>query len=110
MLAELPVTTASDLKRQGWRSVMVQVRREGHMLITNHNTPEAVILSPEQYDRLVSAAQQALARPNPKLEALRLRFKERMQCLLEEGANEKLGSLMSRPLKLDGTVIAGETY
>jgi len=36
--------------------VMAAVRREGHLLITNHNVLEAVILPPEQYDQLVSAA------------------------------------------------------
>jgi len=108
--AQLPATTATEMKRQGWRSVMADVRREGHLLITNHNIPEAVILPPEQYDRLVSAAQKAWSQPDPKLETLRLRFRERMKCLLEEGANEKLGNAMLYPITLDGRVTAGEAY
>jgi len=108
--AQLPATTATEMKRQGWRSVMADVRREGHLLITNHNIPEAVILPPEQYDRLVSAAQQAWLQPDPRLEALRLRFRERMKCLLEEGANEKLGNAMLHPHNSDGRVMAGEAY
>jgi len=89
---------------------MATVRREGHLVITNHNIPEAVILPPEQYDRLVNAAEKETAAADSKLETLRLRFRERMKGLLEPGANEKLGRLMSEPMKLNGTVIAGESY
>jgi len=108
--AQLPATSASEMKRQGWRSVMAAVRREGHLLITNHNVPEAVILPPEQYDKLVHAAQKGWSEPDPHLETLRLRFRERMQGLREAGANERLSEVMSLPLKLNGTVIAGESY
>jgi len=108
--ARLPATTASEMKRQGWRGVMAAVRREGHLLITNHNIPEAVILPPEQYDKLVSAANESASEQDPRLEALRLRFRERMQCLLEPDANARLGSLMSRRPKLDGRVMVGESY
>jgi len=107
---QLPATTASNMKRQGWRSVMADVRREGHLLITNHNVPEAVILPPEEYDRLVSIEQKVLTQPDPELEALSLRFRQRMRALLEPGANEKLGRLMSGPMTLDGKVIAGASY
>jgi len=107
---KLPAITASEMKRQGWRSVMMGIRRDGHILITNHNIPEAVILPPEQYDRLVNAAREAFNQPDPKLEALRLRFRERMKCLREDGANEKLGTSMLHPLDLDDKVLAGQTY
>jgi len=103
--AQLPTTSASEMKRQGWRSVMAS-----HLLITNHNVPEAVILPPEQYEKLVHAAQKGLSEPDPHLETLRLRFRQRMKGLLEEGANERLGKVMSLPLKLNGTVIAGDAY
>jgi len=78
-------------------------------VITNHNIPEAVILPPEQYDRLVSSAEKGAAAPDHNLEALRLRFRERMKGLLEQGANEKLGQLMSGSMTLAGKVIAGES-
>jgi len=60
--------------------------------------------------QLVSAARRSLAAPAPELAALRLRFRERMQCLLEPGANEKLGALMSGPMTLDSRVIAGASH
>jgi len=48
LAATLPSKTATTLKRQGWPGIMADVRREGHLLITNHNLPEAVILPPEE--------------------------------------------------------------
>jgi len=108
--ARLPATTASEMKRQGWRGIMAAVRREGHLLITNHNIPEAVILPPEQYDKLVSAANENPSEQDPRLQALRLQFRQRMQGLMAPGANERLGTLMSRHPKLDGKVIAGASY
>jgi len=108
--SRLPMLSASEMKRQGWRGVLANVRREGHLVITNHNIPEAVILPPEQYDKLVNAAMKGAIAPAPKLEALRLRFRERMKALDSEDAEEQLSALMSQPLQLNGTVIAGATY
>jgi len=104
----LPVLSASDMKRQGWRGVLSSMRREGHLVITNHNIPEAVILPPEQYDRLIRLA--TVVTPDPRLEALRLQFQERLRALDSEEAEQKLSTLMSQPMKLDGTVLAGESY
>jgi len=108
--ATLPTTTATEMKRQGWRSVMANVRRDKHVLITNHNAPEAVILAPEEYDRLVNAARNAATAPDAQLEALRMAFRARLQCLQEPGANEKLANLMGSYPKLNGRVLAGESY
>jgi len=106
--AQLPSTTATDMKRRGWRSIMADVRRQGHMVITNHNLPEAVILPPEEYERLVNISRTALDQREQEIEALKLKFRERMQRLQEPGANEKLANLMSSYPKLDGRVLAGE--
>jgi len=108
--ATLPATTATEMKRQGWRSVVASVRRDKHVLITNHNAPEAVILAPDEYDRLVNAARKGAASPDPQLEALKLKFRQRLQCLQAPGANEKLANLMSSHPKLNARVLAGETY
>jgi len=109
LAATLPSKTATTLKRQGWPGIMADVRREGHLLITNHNLPEAVILPPEEYDRLVVAAKNAALAPAPKIEALKMKFRERMKALQSEDAEHKLSTLMSQPLRLNGSVIAGET-
>jgi len=108
--SRLPATSASDMKRQGWRGVMATVRREGHLVITNHNVPEAVILPPEQYDRLVSAAEKEATAIETKLDALRQRFRKNMKRLELPDAEVHLSALMSEPMKINGTVIAGETF
>jgi len=106
----LPSTTATALKRQGWPSIMADVRREGHLLITNHNLPEAVILPPEEYDRLVNAARKSKDASSLRIEALKRKFAERLACLQEPGANEKLDTAMLKPLELRGQVLAGQGY
>jgi len=110
VVSQLPMLSASEMKRQGWRGVLANVRREGHLVITNHNVPEAVILPPEQYDRLVSAATKGAATADLKLEALRLRFRQRMQALQSEEAEEHLGTLIGQPITLGGSVLAGDSY
>jgi len=109
-LAQLPSTTATDMKRRGWRGIMADVRRQGHMVITNHNLPEAVILPPEEYERLTNISRAVLEQREQQIEALKMKFRERMKCLQEPGANEKLANLMSSYPKLDGRVLAGESY
>jgi len=110
LASALPATTATALKRQGWPSVMMEVRREGHLLVTNHNLPEAVILPPEEYDRLVLAAQNAREMPDPVVDALVQKFNERLKCLQEPDADEKLANAMLKSLALDAKLIAGDAY
>ena len=70
----LPRTPASDVKKLGWRGVMQTVGREGTVLVTNHDRPEAVILSTAEYQRLLQAAARAQAAQGDALAALRRRF------------------------------------
>jgi len=44
------------------------------------------------------------------LEVLRRRWEVKLACLREPGAGERLEAIMSNPPKLNGKVIAGETY
>ena len=44
-LDDLPRTPASDVKKLGWRGVMKSLGSIGKVVVTNHNQPEAVILS-----------------------------------------------------------------
>ena len=73
-LARLPRSPASDVKRLGWRGVMRTVGREGKVLVTNHDQPEAVILSTDEYQRLMQAAEGAQAQQDAALDTLRRRF------------------------------------
>jgi len=107
---QLPVTTATALKDKGWRRVMADVRREGRLLVTHHDTPQAVILPPEEYERLARLAQEAADRRNTRIEALKMRFRKELECLQEPGVDEIFDKLMLNPSKLGGRVIAGEGY
>lgn len=107
-LADLPRTPASDVKKQGWRGLMKTVGRVGKVVVTNHNTPEAVILSTQEYDAIVVALRDAASRVDPALEALRRRFDERLAALGAPDAGDRLRGLMRTPVRLNGEVKAGE--
>lgn len=109
-LEDLPRTPASSLKTLGWRGVMQAVRRTGSVLVTNHDKPEAVILSTEAYAALVSAVQEARRKDEIALEALRARFDERLAALQADDAGDRLRTVMDAPAKLRGKVRAGATH
>ncbi|MBA4741076.1 MAG: type II toxin-antitoxin system prevent-host-death family antitoxin [Azoarcus sp.] len=104
----LPRTPASDVKRLGWRGVMKSVGRAGRIVVTNHNEPEAVILSTDEYAAMV----RALARSSDEaaLEALRHRFDERLAALEAPDAGDRLRQLARAPARLEGRVKAGSGY
>ncbi|MGS1005733.1 hypothetical protein [Achromobacter anxifer] len=109
-LTSLPVATASSVKKDGWRGMMRALAAEGKLLVTNHNEPEAVILSTTEYTRLVEAVQAARnASPDPLVE-LRRRFDQRLAALAEDTAGDKLRSALRAPAPLGGRVKAGSTY
>ena len=103
--AQLPRTPASDVKKLGWRGVMRTVGREGRVLVTNHDQPEAVILSTDEYQRLMQAAQ---AQQDAALDALRQRFDARLAALTQDGAGDRLPAVLAAPAALQGQVRAGD--
>ena len=109
-LEDLTRTPASSLKTLGWRGVMQAVRRTGSVLVTNHDRPEAVILSTEAYTALVSALRDARRKDEAALEALRMRFDERLAALQADDAGDRLRAVMDAPAKLRGKVRAGATH
>lgn len=109
-IEDLPRTTASEVKKLGWRGVMKAISRKGKVVITNHNEPEAVILSAEEYDSIMHALQEATSRAEPVLSALRQRFDERLSSLQAADAGDRLRGLMRGPTKLGGKVKAGASY
>lgn len=109
-IAGLPSATASTIKKQGWKGVMRSLSSAGRLVVTNHNEPEAVILSTTEYAQLVAAAESASkANPDP-LQVLREQFDMRLAALGAPDAGDRLRDLMRRPGKLDGAVRAGESY
>jgi len=103
-------TPASDVKKLGWRGVVKTIQREGKVLVTNHDAPEAVILSPQEYESIKLALEQAAARTEPSLDALREKFDARLAALQAPDAADRLRSVMQSPAKLDGKVRAGDTF
>ncbi len=101
---DLPRTPASDLKKLGWRGVMSKVQANGKVVVSNHDTPQAVILSIAEYERMVDALQQASERAQPVLDALRDRFDRRLASLQSADAGDDLRALMTRPATLNGKV------
>ncbi len=109
-LEQLPRTPASDVKKLGWRGVMRTVGREGKVLVTNHDQPEAVILSTDEYQRLMQAAASAQAQQDAALGALRQRFDERLAALARPDAADRLRAVLAAPGALQGQVKAGGSH
>jgi len=109
-ISQLPTAPASTIKREGWKGVMRSLSGIGRLVVTNHNEPEAVILSTQEYDRLVKAAHSAANAINDPLQALRDRFDARLATLDSPDAGHRLRELMVNPGTLGGTLKAGETY
>jgi prevent-host-death family protein len=107
---DLPRTPASDVKKLGWRGVMRTVGREGRVLVTNHNQPEAVILSVEDYGEILRALHEAGERQEAELDSLRVRFDERLASLRAADAGGRLRAVMRGPAKLRGKVKAGTSH
>lgn len=109
-LEDLPRTPASDVKKLGWRGVMKAIDRKGKVVVTNHNEPEAVILSTEEYGAILQALQAAGARNESALDTLRQCFDERLASLQAADAGDRLRMLMQTPALLGGKVKAGAGY
>ncbi|MEJ1961581.1 MAG: type II toxin-antitoxin system prevent-host-death family antitoxin [Gammaproteobacteria bacterium] len=109
-LTDLPSAPASDLKRLGWRGVMIAVREKGRLLVTNHDEPEAVIISVVEYKALTALLKQAEARTESSLADLRQSFDQRLSVLQSESAGERLRKTLRTGAKLGGKVKAGKTF
>ncbi|MFC3552161.1 type II toxin-antitoxin system Phd/YefM family antitoxin [Lysobacter cavernae] len=109
-IEDLPRTPASDVKKLGWRGVMKAIGRKGMVVVTNHNEPEAVILSAEEYGAIMRALDDAGSKNESALDVLRQRFDERLASLQAADAGDRLRGLMRGPAKLGGKVKAGASH
>jgi prevent-host-death family protein len=103
-LKQLPHAPASDVKKLGWRGMMRTLQREGAVVVTNHNSPEAVLLSIEAYTALQRGAEQGAARMAAELDALRQRFDARLSALQADDAGERLRAVFNRPAASGGNL------
>lgn len=109
-LVQLPHAAASDVKKFGWRGLMKMVRSSGKLVVTNHDEPEAVILSAKEYANLMQAARQVTAQTESALEALRQRFEQRLAVLQSPDAEDRLRNVIRGGARLDGKVKAGASH
>jgi prevent-host-death family protein len=109
-LEKLPRTPASDLKKFGWRGMMNTLRSKGKLVVTNHDEPEAVIISVDEYDALMQLVEQSEARTESVLLGLRESFDKRLSMLQDHSAATRMRSTMRTHAKLKGKVKAGKSY
>ena len=107
---DLPRTPASDVKRLGWRALMDAIAKRGQVVVTNHDKPQAVILSMETYDAILEALRQASASDEVALDALRRRFDARLSALSTPDAGNRLRNTLRKGAKLGGKVKVGESH
>lgn len=109
-LEHLQRKPVSDVKREGWRGVMKDVGTAGKLLMTNHDQPEAVILSVQEFRRLSDLAENALREQERKLQALSQAFDAELAVLKQADAGSRLRQAFAAPLALKGKVIAGRGF
>jgi PHD/YefM family antitoxin component YafN of YafNO toxin-antitoxin module len=109
-LQQLRRKPVSDVKREGWRGIMRSVDSAGTLLMTNHDQPEAVILSLQEYRLLTEQAARAQRDSQHKLERLSRAFDAELAVLQQPSAGERLRAAFDAPLGLNGEVIAGRSY
>lgn len=109
-LADLLNIPASDVKKRGWRGVMRALTASGPVVVTNHSEPEAVIVSAQDYTRLLAVVEASASKTEAGLESLRRRFDERLAVLNRPDAGDRLRAISKRPTTLQGEVKAGTGY
>lgn len=83
---------------------------KGKVTVTNHDAPEAVVLSAQEYERIAQVVNQVESKAEAELEALRRRFDERLASLRSPDAGDRLRSVLNSPAKLKGKLKAGSGY
>lgn len=106
-LLDLERTAASDVKAKGWPELMRKVIKSGAVVITNHNHPQAVVVSAEEYQRLVeqAAGSSAAAQRAQSLQQLQAEFDAHLSSL-KDGS---LGKALARPARRGGKVTLGKS-
>lgn len=106
-LPDLEKTPASDVKAKGWPELMRKVLRNGAVVVTNHNHPQAVVVSAEEYQRLVDQAngRSAAAQRAQSLQALQAEFDAHL-ATLQAGS---LANALARPARHGRTIVLGKS-
>ncbi|MGE8233658.1 MAG: type II toxin-antitoxin system prevent-host-death family antitoxin [Stenotrophomonas sp.] len=107
-LLDLEKTPASDVKAKGWPDLMRKVARLGAVVVTNHNHPQAVVVSAEEYQRLVTQAAGVTeaAQRAQSLKQLQAEFDAHL-AVLDDG--KALDKALSRPARRGLKIIPGKS-
>lgn len=89
---------------------MKTVHGSGRLVVTNHEEPEAVIMSVAEYASLMEAVQQSAAQTQSALDILRLRFDQRLAALQAPDAGDGLRNVMRGYARLEGKVKVGDSH
>lgn len=89
---------------------MSALRTKGTLLVTNHDEPEAVILSVLEYDALMVLVEQLETQTELALAGLRQSFDDRLSGLQERSAADRLRSIVRNRARLNRKVKAGSGH
>lgn len=107
-LLDLEKTPASDVKAKGWPDLMRKVAKLGAVVVTNHNHPQAVVVSAEEYQRLVAQATgtSETAQRAQSLKRLQNEFDAHL-AVLNDG--QALSKALNRPARRGLKIIPGKS-
>ena len=107
-LLDLEKTPASDVKAKGWPDLMRKVAKLGAVVVTNHNHPQAVVVSAEEYQRLVAQAAGAsvAAQRAQSLKQLQAEFDAHL-AVLDDG--NALNKALNRPARRGLKITPGKS-
>jgi prevent-host-death family protein len=108
-IAALPHRDATEVKNK-WGSVVRQVKALGRVAITNRKEPELVVMSAEEYGRLMTRLEEAMAYRERALQSLSARFDESLAQLQDPDAHKRLDTLFETPSDAETGVIAGKSF
>lgn len=101
---------SSALKTEGWSSFVRAMTEAGPLLVTHRNRPEAVIISPQEYERLLAIAQRERERRSAALAELDAEFDARLASLRASDADARMDRFLDEPVRLGGRLRAGEGF
>ncbi|WP_269790849.1 type II toxin-antitoxin system prevent-host-death family antitoxin [Stenotrophomonas sp. Iso1] len=106
-LLNLEKTPASDVKAKGWPELMRKVAKSGAIVVTNHNHPQAVVVSAEEYQRLVAQANSTstAAERAQSLKTLQAEFDIHLASMKTDG----LSKALNRPARRGGKISLGKS-
>lgn len=105
-IENMPRWTATHA-RNAWRQLMLKVQSAGGVAITNHDKIEIVVLSADDYNRLIASMD---ADKQAMLDRLTARFDASLVSLNEPGVAHKAKRLLAAKGRIRHAPKAGKTF